>query len=191
MFRKMMISALFAAMATLGQAAAQRTALKWNALYWAVGVPNMSVETRIGERFTFNADAVYSPWKSVKGRPMQGLQLIPEVRFYPRAAFRGFYIGAYASYDSYKVSKWDHPKYEVQHGIGISLGATLGWQIDIARRWGMDFYIGGGWHHGWYYGVNTLTGQRYAPWNESGEWIPYQAGVTFAYRLGMGRAERH
>ena len=114
-----MVLALFALAGTLGRAAAQHTALKWNALYWAVGVPNMSVETRIGERFTFNADAVYSPWKSIKGRPMLGLQLIPEVRFYPRAAFRGFYVGAYVSYDSYKVSKWDHPKTDVQHGIGL------------------------------------------------------------------------
>ncbi|WP_298062214.1 DUF3575 domain-containing protein [uncultured Rikenella sp.] len=187
MLRKIMIWALFALPGCLGSAAAQNTALKWNALYWVVGVPNMSVETCLGEKFTFNGDLVYSPWESVKGRPLRGLQVIPEVRFYPREAFRGFYVGGYVSYDSYKVSKWDHPKNEVQHGIGVGLGVTLGWQIDIARRWGMDFYVGGGWHHGWYYGVDTSTGQRYAPWNESGEWVPYQAGVTFVYRLGMGR----
>ncbi|WP_071134854.1 DUF3575 domain-containing protein [Millionella massiliensis] len=187
MSRKIVILALFALVGTVGRTLAQSTSLKWNALYWVVGVPNMSVETRLGEKFTFNADAVYSPWKSVKGRPLQGLQLIPEVRFYPKEAMKGFYVGGFVSYDSYKVSKWDHPKNEVQHGIGMCLGATVGWQIDIARRWGMDFYAGGGWHLGWYYGVNTQTGQRYANWNRSGEWIPYKVGVAFVYRLGMGR----
>lgn len=187
MRRKIVTLALFGLIGCLGSAQAQTTALKWNALYWVVGVPNMSVETRLGEKFTFNGDFVYSPWQSIKGRPLTGLQVIPEVRFYPKESFKGFYVGGFVAYDSYKVSKWDHSKTDVQHGIGIAMGLTLGWQIDIARRWGMDFYIGGGWHHGWYYGVNTLTGQRYVDWNSSGEWIPYKAGVTFAYRLGMGR----
>ena len=90
MSRKIVILALFALVGTVGRTLAQSTSLKWNALYWVVGVPNMSVETRLGEKFTFNADAVYSPWKSVKGRPLQGLQLIPEVRFYPKEAVKGF-----------------------------------------------------------------------------------------------------
>lgn len=187
MYRFTKILVLFVLLGTVGRATAQNTALKWNALYWVVGVPNMSVETRLANKWTFNGDVVYSPWKSIKGRPFLGLQVIPEVRFYPKEAMKGFYVGGYVSYDSYKVSKWDHPKTDVQHGIGLGLGVTLGYQIDIARRWGMDFYAGGGWHLGWYYGVNTLTGQRYANWNRSGEWIPYQLGVTFSYRLGMGR----
>lgn len=185
MWRKTTIWVLLSVSALLpGRVRAQGTALKWNALYWVVGVPNMSVETRLNGKFTFHGDAVYSPWKSVKGRPLLGLQLISEVRFYPREAFRGFYVGGYVAYDSYKVSKWDHPKNEVQHGIGIGIGATVGWQIELARRWGLDFYVGGGWHHGWYYGVDTSTGLRYVPWNKSGEWIPYQAGIAFSYRLG-------
>lgn len=188
MLRKIVILALFAFLAgASGTVSAQNTSLKWNSLYWAVGVPNMSVETRLGEKFSFNADVVFSPWESVKGRPYFGAQIIPEVRFYPKEVFKGFYVGGYVAYDTYKLSKWDHPKTEVQHGIGLAVGLTLGWQIDIARRWGMDFYVGGGWHHGWYYGVDELTGKRYADWNSSGEWVPYKAGVSFIYRLGMGK----
>lgn len=187
MRRKIAVSVFLAVAACTVRAAAQGTALKWNALYWAVGVPNMSVETRLGNRFTFNGDVVWSPWESVKGRPMKGVQVIPEVRFYPKQAFRGFYAGAYVSYDWYEVSKWDHPKTDVQHGYGTCIGLTLGGQIDIARRWGMDFYVGGGWHYGHYYGIDRTTGRHYADWNASGEWIPYKAGVTFVYRLGMGR----
>lgn len=187
MLRRIIILSLFALIGSTSIAGAQNTTLKWNTIYWVMGVPNMSVETRLSDKFTFNGDVVISPWLSIKGRPLQGLQLIAEARFYPKQAFKGFYVGAYAGYDSYEVSKWDHPKTDVQHGIGVGIGATLGWQIDIARRWGMDFYLGYGWHHGWYYGIYEPTGDLYVAWNKSAEWIPYKVGVTFAYRLGMGK----
>lgn len=178
--RKIISALLLVAICTVATA---QTTLKFNALYWAVGVTNVSVETRLAPKFTFNGDVVFSPWESIKGRPYFGGQVISEFRFYPRAAFSGFYVGAYAAFDSYKTSKWDHPPTDVQHGVGLSLGATLGYQLKIAKRWNMDFYVGGGWHHGWYYGINTATGAMYAPWNKSGEWLPYKVGVAFAYRL--------
>lgn len=46
MLRKIVILALFALSGAVSGAKAQNTSLKWNALYWVVGVPNMSVETR-------------------------------------------------------------------------------------------------------------------------------------------------
>lgn len=187
MWRKIIALYLFALLGITSDVTAQNTSLKWNSLYWAMGAPNMSVETRLNHKFTFNGDVVVSPWLSINGRPYKGLQLISEARFYPKQAFKGFYVGAYLGYDSYELSKWGHPKTEIQHGIGLGVGATVGWQIDIARRWGMDFYVGYGWHHGWYYGVDETTGNLYVDWNKSAEWIPYKAGVTFAYRLGLGK----
>lgn len=163
-----------------------QTYIKSNALYWAVLVPNVSVETRLGNHFTFNGDFVISFWENFGGRKLKGTQTIAEARYYPKAAFDGFYVGGYAGFDTYQVSKWDHSNNELQHGIGYALGVTLGYQLSIAKRWNMDFYVGGGWHLGKYWGERLLpdgTSEVYAPWNASGEWIPYKAGVTFAYRL--------
>lgn len=154
-----------------------------NALYVAGLVPNVSFETRISNHFTFNVDLVASLWESIRDRPYMLGQVIPELRYYPKQSFQGFYVGAYAAADIYKVSKWDHPSTDVQRGGGISLGATIGYELPIGGRWLMDFYLGGGWHLGRYYGINTETNQQYAPWNASGEWIPYKAGVSFAFRL--------
>ncbi len=164
-------------------AAAQRTTLKTNALYWAAAVPNLSAETRLSPHWTLNGDVVVSLWESIRGRPYKGLQAIVEARYYVCQAFCGFYAGLYGAYDRYTTSKWDHPAHDVQHGNGWNLGLTLGYQLPIGRRWNMDFYVGGGWHHGQYYGVDTRTGTRYAPWNASGEWIPYKVGVAFALKL--------
>ncbi len=160
------------------------TRLKANALYWAVGVPNLSVETSLGKHWGLNVDAVYSPWQSINGRPYVVFQLIAEGRYYFRESARGFYVGVYAAFDAYKLSKWGHPSYEVQHGVGKAFGGAVGYQFALNRRWGMDCYLGGGWHGGDYYGIDERTGDYYARWNGSGEWIPYKAGVAFTYRLG-------
>lgn len=175
----------FIALAAICSAQAQ-TYIKTNSLYWLAVVPNVSVETRLGNHFTFNGDVVSSFWENIGGRPLVGTQIIAEGRWYPKEAFKGFYAGGYAAFDTYRVSKWDHPKTDIQHGIGWALGVTLGYQLSIANRWNMDFYAGGGWHLGKYWGEKKLpdgTSEVYAPWNASGEWIPYKLGVTFAYRL--------
>lgn len=171
---------------TMSGAIAQ-TYIKTNALYWVGLLPNAGVETRLGNHFTFNGEVAGSLWESIRGRPFMGAQFISGVRYYPKQSFKGFYVGGDFSFDVYKLSKWDHASFDVQHGIGYYLGLTLGYQLPIAKRWNMDFYAGGGWHLGKYWG-ETLSpdggcSTMYAPWNASGEWIPYKLGVTFAYRL--------
>lgn len=166
--------------------ASAQTYIKTNALYWGVLIPNVSVETRLGNHLTFNGDFVISFWENFGGRKLKGTQTIAELRYYPKASFDGFYVGGYAGFDTYQVSKWDHASTDIQHGIGYALGVTLGYEITIGKRWNMDFYVGGGWHLGKYWGERIMpdgSTEMYAPWNASGEWIPYKAGVSFAYRL--------
>ena len=160
-----------------------QTYLKVNTLYAAALVPNVAVETFLHKNFTFNADYTMSFWESIGGRPYKGLQTTAEARYYPKQAFRGFYVAGYVGYDSYKVSKWGHPSTDIQTGIGVAVGLTLGYSLPVANRWNIDFYVAGGWHHGWYHGWDQLTNDYYVGWNSSGEWIPYKAGVTVAYRL--------
>lgn len=146
-----------------------------NTLYAARLVPNVSVEARISNHFTFNVDLEASLWEKIRDRPYMIGQVIPELRYYPKQSFQGFYVGAYAAADIYKVSKWDHSSTDVQRGGSISLGPSIGYELPIGGRWLMDFYLVR------HYGINTETNQQYAPWNTSGECIPYKAGVSFAF----------
>ena len=172
-------------------AAHGQTYIKTNALYWAALLPNVQVETRLGNHFTFQGEVNASLWDNLQGRPMMGAQFITGGRWYPKQAFKGFYAGADFAFDLYKVSKWDHwgrpdGGIDIQHGMGWYLGFTLGYQISIGKRWNMDFFAGGGWHLGQYWGETVYpdgSSEMYASWNKSGEWIPYKLGVTFAYRL--------
>lgn len=166
--------------------ASAQTYIKTNAIYWLGLIPNVGLETRLGNHFTFNGEVVASLWENIGGRPYVGAQFIAGARYYPKAAFKGFYVGGDFGFDIYKMSKWDHPASDIQHGIGYYLGLTLGYQLAISKRWNMDFYAGGGWHLGQYWGETIQpdgSAVMYAPWNSSGEWIPYKIGVTFSYRL--------
>lgn len=182
MRKKILITVL--AIASLSAIQAQ-TNLKWNALYWALGIVNMSAETKLADKWTLNGDLVYSPWESLDGNPMKFGQAIAEGRFYTKKAFEGFYVGAYGSYHRmFKFTKWNYINSDsYQKGNGMSFGATLGYQLKINTRWSLDVYVGYGWQHSDYEGYKKSTGKKYLDKNGSGEWLPYKLGASFAYRL--------
>lgn len=176
-------------MAVLSFTTNAQTYIKTNALYWLGVLPNAQVETRLHNQFTLQGEINASLW-TIKDNPMQLSQFIIGARWYPKEAFKGFYVGADFGFDIYKISRfdyWNRPDGQyIQRGIGYYLGATVGYQKSIARRWNIDFFVGGGWHLGRYWGEYTPYGgvsEVYAPWNASGEWLPYKVGVTFGYRL--------
>lgn len=174
---------------SFAQRAQAQTQIKANAAYWLVGIINVSAETKVSPKFTINGDVVYSPWKSVNGRHMQLCQVIPELRFYPKGSFEKFYVGGYAAADWFNVTKWNYTKANgkfdsYQKGWGYSFGMVVGFQTSISQRWRLDIYAGGGYVHSTYRGYYKSTGEKYVGRNGSGEWLPYKAGVAFAYRLG-------
>lgn len=184
MKKKLLLLAILGlSLSTVAQA---QTRLKWNALYWALGVLNMSAETKLADKWTLNGDLIYSPWESLEGNPMKFGQAIAEGRFYPKGAFDGFYVGAYASYHRLiKFTKWNYINGDKhQKGNGMSFGATLGYQLKLSDRWGLDMYASYGWQHSKYRGYVNSTGEMYVGTNRSGEWLPYKLGVAFTYRLG-------
>lgn len=175
---------LFALLLALPFTLSAQTYVKFNALYWGLGVINGSVETKLNDKLTFNSDLVFSPWNSISGNAMLIGQLIPEVRYYHKGANNGFYVGAYAGGHLFKMTKWNYintGKY--QKGKGYALGLSIGYQIPINDRWRVDLYAGYGYQHSWYRGYNKNTGEQYVGLNKSGEWIPYKIGAAFAYRI--------
>lgn len=161
-----------------------QTQLKGNCIYWLAGMPNISAETRIAKHLTLSGEVLYSPWESVRGNKLQFLQFNPDVRWYPRGAFKGFFAGAYASIQDFKLTKWNYwNKGLYQDGWGYGFGGLFGYQVAISDRFSLDVYAGGGWHHGRYQGFYTRTGEMYKNWNGSGEWMPYRLGISVCYRI--------
>jgi hypothetical protein len=161
-----------------------QTHIKANCLYWLLAMPNISVETKLADHFTLSSEIFYSPWESIAGNSLKFLQFNPDVRWYPKGSFNGFYAGIYASIQDFKISKWNYWNHnQYQDGWGYSFGGMFGFQALLTNKWALDVNVGGGWHHGEYVGYYKDTGKKAVDKNASGEWIPYRLGIVVCYRL--------
>jgi hypothetical protein len=166
-----------------------QTYLKFNAATALIAVPNIGIETSIGEKTTFSVDVMVSFWESFNGHnPMKFYTLTTEVRYHFKEKYDGFYLGVHAGPDVYKLQKWNYFNSNMyEDGFGYRIGITVGYNIKISEKFLLDIFAGGGWHQGFYHGnYNDGTPQRYdhaINWNKSGEWLPYRGGVMLSYKL--------
>lgn len=166
-----------------------QTFVKFNGATALLLVPNIGIETSIGEKTTFSADVMASFWESFNGNnPMKFVTVTPEIRYHFKEKYNGFYAGAHIGADKYEIQKWNYwnsNRYE--DGFGYRIGATVGYNLKLSDKFLLDFFVGGGWHQGFYHGYyNDGTPGRYEKaihWNKSGEWLPYRGGVMISYKL--------
>lgn len=166
-----------------------QTYIKANAVTALILIPNIGIETSIGKKITFQADVMASFWKSFNGHhPMEFYSLITEVRYHFREKYNGFYFGGHAGADRYRLQKWNYWDTNMyEDGFGYNFGGTIGYEKKIKDRLMLDFFVGGGWHQGYYHGLyNDGTLGRYEKaknWNKSGDWLPYRGGIMISYRV--------
>lgn len=164
-----------------------QTYVKINGLSALVGVPQVGIETSIGSKSTFSIDIFASLWKSFDGKPMQAVMITPEYRYHFKEKYNGFYIGAHAGPDVYKLQKWNYwGTNHYEKGIGYRIGATIGYQRKLSDKFTLDAFVGGGYHQGFYKGYYTDRPGRYESvknFNKSGEWLPYRGGIMVSYKL--------
>ena len=164
-----------------------QTYVKVNAITTLLTIPNVAIETKIGDKSTLNFDALGSFWKSVNGKPREFYTLISEYRYHFKETDNGLYIGGHVGVSKYNFQKWNYintDNYEV--GKGYFVGATLGYKAKLNDKFYLDCFFGGGWHQGFYKGYLLSDGTRYDKaknYNKSGEWFPYRGGVMISYKL--------
>ena len=137
---------------------------------------------------TLQVDAAASFWKSVNNAPLQFLIVTPEIRYHFKENYNGFYVGANIGGSKFKLQKWDYIDAGLvyQEGFSYFVGATIGYQKQVSKKWMIDIFLGGGNSQGFYKGYYLNTDIRYDPaekYNKSGEWIPYRGGVMISYKL--------
>lgn len=164
----------------------KETYFKGNAASLLLGMPHIGVETRLGDKSTFQIDAMASFWESVNGEPFKFLVITPEYRYYFKESFHGIYVGGHIGGTTFKLSKFFRRDNAYEQGIGYTVGLTLGIQKRLSDRFHIDFFLGGGMHQGFYKSYFTATGIRgdgATKYNKSGEFLPYRGGVMIAYKL--------
>lgn len=164
-----------------------QTYIKANAFTTLLTIPNVGIETSIGEKSTFHFDALASFWKSVNGKPREFYTFTPEYRYHFKEKYNGFYAGAHIGASIFNFQKWNYINTNLyEKGVGYFIGSTIGYQIKINDKFMLDCFLGGGWHQGFYKGYDLTTGIRYEKaknYNKSGEWLPYRGGIMVSYKL--------
>ena len=170
-----------------------QTQLKWNVPATLVLVPHVGVETALRGHWTYQADVAASFWESFKGYPIKAVLLSNELRYYPRAAFSGLYIGP--NLTGIRALKIRKPGAEYknskvyQQGYNIMMGASTGYMFHLTQNLTLDLTVAGGFGQGFMKHYSTITGQRTdrpegSPLNKTGEWWPiYRAGVMLGFKL--------
>ena len=182
-----------------GGAVRGQSYLKLNGLYALVGVINPAVEIRVSDRWTYQAEIVYSPWQSINdhgvSKPMHFGICLNEIRRYFRERNDGWYVGLNAGMMLFKMSKPElrqgrlYLENRYSKGGGLMVGLCVGYEYAFARKWVLDAYLGWAYMLSWYNGY-SLDGKvdlyphrpempAYPdPYNGSGEWYPNKIGVS-------------
>lgn len=164
-----------------------QTYLKANAFTTLLTIPNIGIETSIGEKSTLQVDVLASFWKSVDGKPKEFYTFTSEYRYHFKEKHNGFYAGAHIGASIYNFQKWNYLNTDLyEKGFGYFIGSTIGYQVKLNDKFMLDCFLGGGWHQGFYKGYFISTGERYEKvknYNKSGEWLPYRGGVMVSYKL--------
>lgn len=158
--------------------AAQRIAIKTNALYWAASSPNLGLEMRINRHLTFNLEGTFNRLKIGK-YDTRAEVFTPEMRYWfsarPQA---GHFIGFTALAANYDLLL----KHQRHDGDAFGAGLTYGYSFVLSRHWSLEATIG----------VGALY-RREKNYNESSETVPTEinfkkwqpfplkAGLNFVY----------
>ena len=189
--KKYLIIVLLLVGAFPGSALAQKAAVKTNMLYWATTTPNLGVEFRMADRFTFNLEGGYNPFTldgdKEANKKIKHFLVTPEVRYWFCEAFNGHFVGINGNYSQFNVSAIEIPEifyalYKPSGWVGMNettrnegwaagAGLTYGYATPISRRWNIEFNLGLGF---WYTDYDKFESrpcgqlrQRKSPGNNS------------------------
>lgn len=158
-----------------------------NAATTLLGFPSLGYEKTINTHLSFHLDAIGSSLNSYNDMPLRFLIITPEVRYYPSAAHRGFYIGGHVAGSTFKLQKYGYENSNTyQKGFNYMMGASFGYVYFVSDKIALEAFLGGGSIQSFYKGYDLTTGERYEDakkFNKSGEWLPYRGGISIILQL--------
>ena len=198
--KRFLIIAVFALVASMGSASAQKVAVKTNALYWATATPNVGMEFALADRWTFELEGGYNPWtlNSDNNMKVKHWLVSPEVRYWFCESFLGHFIGINANYTQFNVA--GHPLLPVFinlsagsqdtdlrtsrfEGWAVGAGLTYGYAFPIARRWNLELTGGFGL---WYSDYDQFESRKCGLFQQTVQKYalgPTALGVSFIYMI--------
>lgn len=163
-----------------------------------IGIVNPAVEFSIMKKVTMQLESFGSFYSSNflgTGKPFVLGSGFLEFRYYPRFAFRGFFIGPNMGFGVYKLNKSlvlgfkDSYNWDCYHqGCNLMVGATIGYQWNVNKHWSIEVVWGGGFQESKYEAYHRDKNDELyvmsVGLNASAEWLAlYKGGVFIGYRF--------
>lgn len=179
---------IFIALIFLPYLSISQTYLKINGATAMAAIPNLGFETSIGNKTTFQLDALASFWESINGVPYKAIIVTPEIRYHFNNNFKGFYLGANISGGKFELQKYGYKDTNLyQRGYNYFIGITAGYKFHVSEKIFLDLFIGGGHQEAFYKAYDITSGERVDYWikdyNKSGEMIPYRGGLMLSFKI--------
>ncbi len=124
-----------------------RAAVKTNLPYLATGTVNVAVELGLGRRWTLDLTAAWNPIQWQVGGTNQLWFGQPELRVWLCERFERHFFGIHALYGHFGQIDILTPTFVRHRYKGRAYGAGISWgyHTPLARRWALEFSLGGGW----------------------------------------------
>ena len=167
--------------------------LKTNALFWGMGMTNVSAEIDLAKHWSFALPVTYSAWNyftsTVKFRT---LAVQPEFRYWFNENNQKFFVGAHFGYAQYNVAVDGNYRYQDHDGKSPALGGgiSVGYRMPISKndKWHVEFTLGAGVYSLYYDKFHNTPNTEDGLMIESIKktyWGIDQAAVSFSYSFDL------
>ena len=138
---------------------AQDWRLKTNVAYLATATPNLAVEHRFAEHWSWDLSVGWNPFTFNDNKKWKHVAVQPEARYWLQCPFKGHFFGAHLLYSHFNAGGMKMPfgmfsELEHRHfqgdmgGVGIAYGYN--WTLGKRKRWTIEAEIGVGYVYAHY-----------------------------------------
>ena len=169
-----------------------------------VMIPNIGIEVKLSDKFSYQLDTNAVSYDSMEGSPFHSTQIFNEIRYYPKLKKgknqRSFFIGPHWGYGMFSLRI---PKFittfidtelkeqgSYQSGRNTYYGITVGKKIPLrSKKFNLELFLGGGSSQSYYKYYNKNGNRVYENpdlkknFNNSGEELIYRGGLMLTFIL--------
>lgn len=157
-FMRYLFTALLVLLSAIG-VQAQDWRLKTNVAYLATATPNLAVEHRFAEHWSWDLSVGWNPFTFNDNRKWKHVAVQPEARYWLQCPFKGHFFGAHLLYSHFNAggmkmpfgmfSELEQRRFQGDMG-GVGIAYGYNWTLGKQKRWAIEAEIGVGYVYAHY-----------------------------------------
>ncbi len=173
---------------------AQDWRVKTNVAYLATATPNLAVENRFAEHWSWDLSVGWNPFTFSNNKKWKHVAVQPEVRYWLHCPFKGHFFGAHLLYSHFNAggikmpfgmfSELEQCRFQGNMG-GVGIAYGYNWTLGKQKRWAIEAEIGVGYVYAHYDKYRCLDKCATLLATESKHlFMPTKLNVSVVYNFG-------